>query len=231
MDFLALVKALHREAKLPGSAPDTVAGQSGRAADLVEWIKEAYLDIQREKDGKWNWLFFSGGTTVAAGDDSVAVDDFALIAFNRWATEDEMPARIFRTSVGSTERRIIPFLKFDEFYPKYFVGPVTDAMPVEYSINPQNDYIFLGPGPAEEVFFAIWYWKGYQTLADDDDEPDMPEDYHMLIVYRAMVKYGYNVIAQELLARATAEGAPLYNALVLRQWHGRTTLDLPAALA
>ena len=75
------------------------------------------------------------------------------------------------------------------------------------------------------------YWKGLQTLAADADEPEMPADYHMLIVYRALLKYAYNIVAQEILARAGQEGMPLYDALVLNQWHGRFRMRWPRALA
>ena len=59
----------------------------------------------------------------------------------------------------------------------------------------------------------------------------MPSDYHMLIVYRALLKYAYDSVSQEVLARAKTEGTPLYDSLVLNQWYGRFRIQLPEPLA
>jgi len=53
----------------------------------------------------------------------------------------------------------------------------------------------------------------------------------MLIVWRAIVKYGYNSVSQEVLARAAAEGQPLYDALSLNQGYGRFSMTLAGPLA
>ena len=75
------------------------------------------------------------------------------------------------------------------------------------------------------------YWKSNQILADDDDIPEMPADYHFMIVYRAIVKYAYNNVSHAILARAEAEGVPLYDALSLNQAYSRFSLSVAGALA
>jgi hypothetical protein len=48
-----------------------------------------------------------------------------------------------------------------------------------------------------------------QVLALATDTPEMPSDYHMLIVYRAMIDYGYLEVAPEVLNRAEKKAMQL----------------------
>ena len=109
MNLLAIVQALHYEAKLTGSAPDSAVAQTGRDADLVRWSIEAWNDIQRDKDGKWKWmlsdwtvdtvspdgstltftaLLTTGGEFTAATGFSVASSDFSDGTGREWVFTD-----------------------------------------------------------------------------------------------------------------------------------------------
>ena len=237
MDLLALVKSLHYEAKQPGSPPATVAGQSGRAADLVRWAIEAYNDIQREKDSRWKWLRSDWSLNTAAADADYAsgectdvADVAAITRFLAWELDDEEPPFIYLVSDGVATERELPIAHWQEFRRLYVRATHTAASPAQISVDPA-DTLFFGPTPDDIYRVTGSYWKSIQELAVDADEPEMPANYHMLIVYRALLKYAYNVVGQEILARARTEGTPLYDALILNQWYGRFRIRLPAALA
>ncbi len=238
MDFLALVQSLHHEAKQPGSPPAAVTGQTGRAADLVRWIAEAYNDIQRENDGQWKWLrrdFYvntvADDQTLASGDCTDTLAAAAIDRFRAWdVQDDDNPPFIYLVSEGVATEREIPHVPWPEFRRLYVRATHESAEPAALSVD-HADTIYLGPGPDGIYRLTGHYWRSNQTLADDSDTPEMPADYHMLIVYRAMTKYAYNVIAQELVARAATDGQPLYDALVQNQWYGRFRLRYPSALA
>ena len=112
MDLLTLVQTLHYEAKLPGSAPAAVTGNSGRAADLVRWTIEAWKDIQREKDGRWKWLRSDwyvdtvSGTPDYAYGDCTDVDTTDVIdRFHAWDMDEEEPPFIYLVSDGEESER------------------------------------------------------------------------------------------------------------------------------
>ena len=46
MNFLSLCQRLRSEARIPGTGPSSVTGQTGELAKIVEWITTAYEDIQ-----------------------------------------------------------------------------------------------------------------------------------------------------------------------------------------
>ena len=238
MNFLTLVQSLHYEAKLPGSAPSAVTGQSGRAADLVRWTAEAWNDIQRDKDSRWKWMRSDwtlntvDGTQSYDSDDCDDVADGATISrFLAWDLDDENPPFIYLVSDGVATERELPLAQhWNDFRSLYVRATHTAAAPAQMSVDPA-DALFFGPTPDDIYRISGSYWKSIQELVADGDVPEMPANYHMLIVYRALLKYAYNIVGQEILARARTEGTPLYDALILNQWYGRFRIRLPAALA
>ena len=237
MNLLALVQSLHVEAKQPGNAPTALATGSGRAADLVRWIVEAYNDIQRDKNGQWKWLRREFNVDTAADDADYAygevkdsVLDAVITRFRAWDLDGDDPPYIYKVSDGAASERELLVQDWRWFRSMYVRATHTSAPPSSISTD-HADTLYLGPTPDGIYRVSGYYWRSNQTLSDATDVPEMPADYHMLIVYRAMVKYGYNVIAQELLARARSEGAQIYDALVDRQWYGKQRMRWPGALA
>lgn len=237
MDLLALVQSAHYEAKQPGSPPDTVAGVSGRAADIVRWVIDAWNDIQRDSDGRWKWLRRDFTLDTVADTQSYTYADctdvtaaVAIDRFRGWEVDEDEQPFIYLVSDGKSTEREIPFWPWSDFRRTYVRATHTSAVPACLAID-AADNLLLGPTPDDVYRITGNYWRSNQTLADDADIPEMPSDYHMLIVYRALEKYGYNVIAQETLARVRAEGTPLYDALVENQWHGRFRMRLPGPIA
>lgn len=238
MTLLQLVQALHREGSFPGTAPAGVASVTGRAADLVQWIIEAYNDIQREKDGKWKWLRSAWSLETTASDADYAyteVTDVAAAAaisrFRSWDLDEDDPPHIYLTADGaSTERELLLLPQWSDFRYLYQRGTHTAAYPVHIARD-HRDVLFFGPTPDDAYTASGFYWKGNQALAVDGDTPEMPADYHMLIVFRALEKYGYNRVAREKIARAAREGTALWDALSLNQGWDRETLVIGPALA
>lgn len=237
MDFLTLVQTTHYEAKLPGSPPAAVTGQTGRAADLVRWVAEAWQDIQRGKDGKWNWLrggFYVNtvaGTASYAYTDCTDVDSAAAISrFRAWDLDPREPPLIYLVADGKDTEGELILKPWPDFRYKYVRGTHTADQPGDISVSTDRK-IYLGPTPDDIYRVTGNYWKGNQTLADDADEPEMPADFHMLIPYRALTKYGYNVVDQAILARIKVEGTPLWNALCENQAYSRHSLTMADSLA
>ena len=237
MDLLALVQSLHQEAKLTGAAPDAVTGQSGRDADLVRWCIEAYNDIQRAKDGKWKWLrgdcHFD--TIAATGSyASTAVQDTddatAITRFRSWDMDNREPPLIFLSADGKVAERELFIDTWTHFRYLYVRGTHAASYPGVIAID-SSDNIRLGPTPDDVYRVTGNYWKANQNLAADTDVPEMPADYHMMVVWRAITKYAYNTVSHEVLARAQSEGGPLWDALAENQGYARFSITIADALA
>lgn len=237
MQFLPIVQLLHYESRLPGSPPNAVTAQTGRAADLVRWAADAYDDIQRDRDGKWKWL--RGGfyvDTVAATESyayTVCYDSVTaafITRFRSWDLDRRQPPLIYLSSAGKSNEYELGIADWTEFRRRY-VRATHDASAPSHVTTDSADNLLLGPTPDDVYRVTGDYWKSNQTLAADTDEPEMPADYHKLIVYRAMTKYGTNVVAGEVLRRAAFDGQALYDALAMRQGWARFSLGLADTLA
>lgn len=229
MNLLQIVQALHREAKLPGTAPTALTGLSGRAADLLAWSIEAWNDIQRDHDGQWKWL--RGEFTIATVADTIKyTHPGGGSRFRAWDLDLREPPLIYLDADGEATERELVIVPWQHFRRTYLRGTHTAAYPSSISAD-WRENLFLGPTPDALYRVSGYYWKSNQTLALATDEPEMPADYHMAIVYRALLKYAYDVVGAEILAKATTFGNPLYNSLVENQGYNRYSISLAGALA
>ena len=237
MNLLALVQSLHYEAKLTGSAPAATAGQVGRAADLVRWAIEANNDIQRQGDGKWKWLrgewYVDTVDATASYATSVVFDtdtDAFITRFGAWDLDEREPPLIYLSADGKETERELSIQEWRDFRYTYVRATHTKGYSGAISAK-ADDKLFLGPTPDAVYRVTGTYWKSIQELALDADTPEMPASYHMAIVYRAIVKYGYNSVSPEILGRAETDGTPIYEALVNNQAWSRHSLTVGPPLA
>ncbi len=214
-----------------------MAGLDGRDADLVRWAIEAWNDIQRDRDGKWNWLRGNFHVDTVASTASYAFgavkdtdDDAAITRFRAWDLDKREPPLIYLSADGKVAERELFIDDWAHFRYLYLRGTHTAGYPGSVVTDVANK-LYIGPKPDAVYRVTGNYWKSNQTLAADADIPEMPADYHFMIVYRAIVKYAYNTVSHEILARAQAEGEPMYDALALNQAYSRFSFSVADALA
>lgn len=231
MNYLAIAQMTRKEARIPGSGtPTTVVGQSGQLLNICDWTANAWKDIQRRYNN-WKWMRRRFTLNTVAGTDYYAygsatdVDTAVAIArFRRWWHEDrDNPLKCYLQSSGvAGQYRLLPISwpRFDQLY-RFGVQQSTRGQPIHVSVDPQMN-LCLGPIPDNVYVVSGWFQRGVQTLAVDADTPDMPTDFHDLIAYRALEKYGASSVAPEVFSRAQLEGGRLMRALELDQWPGIT---------
>ncbi len=237
MTFLQLVQALAREVGTSGTGPTAVANQTGLYLDYVNWIAQAWQDIQMEHDGHWSFLRHTFTLPTVNGTDTYAytactditVSPSATISrFNDWRLNDRYDPPKLTPATGS--ERWMVWTPWEAFKQVFKIGTQNPAPPVYVTVNPQRQIVF-GPTPDGIHTFEGDYWVGPQVLADDADEPECPPQFHMAVVYRAMIKYAYRSVAQELLARAETEYEAIMAALEFNQLSGRRTFRKAAPMA
>lgn len=198
MNFLQLSQRLRQEAGVSGSGPSTVVSQTGEMRRIVDWVAEAWYEIQMSRK---NWMWMRGTfafNTTASDDDYTSAEAGIASRFSMWDTET---FRIYATSEGVAGETILPYLGYNDFIRTYHVGTRTTGLPVCFTIG--NDRrIILGPKPDKQYTVSGEYWKSIQTLSADADTPDMPDEFHPYIVYKALEKYGLYESAIEVVGRA-----------------------------
>lgn len=225
MNYLELCQALIRECGISGlSSFSTTAGAVGEGARVTSWIAQAWNEIQTQHED-WGFLkssYLNGAGAVfqtvnnvlvyplGTGSGTVGV---ASDSFGKW---DEMTLRNFTTSVSDKSDEIfLDYISYDDWRDAYMYGALRTVRtrPVAFAVAPDKS-ICLGP-PSDGLYTVeADYWVAPQQFSIDGDVPQgLQTKYHMLIVYRAMMKYAGYESAPEVDARASREYGPLYRDL------------------
>lgn len=206
MTFLELCQTVARESgTISGTRPTTVVGQTGRLLNVVSWTAEAYRMIQRERTD-WRWLDgeFSGNTVVSQGDYTPAQMGIAsrFVGWRLGPANAKNSLSAYLTATGRADEHWLVFTEWDEFEPVYRFGADASrtGRPVAFSIDRANR-IALWPAPDAVYTLRGRYRQGAQNLTVDADVPEMPEENHYAIVWRALILLGtYDEAAQQLPA-------------------------------
>ena len=239
MNYLQLCQDLSLEADIAGgtAVPTTVSSQTGELNRLVTWVKDAYIDIQNRH--QWRWLKREFEITTTSGVDTYAYSDTASVQdttdadaditrFYSWYLQDPTdPPRIHLDSAGVGAQTFMTSTDWPNFRLLYRIGTQVDAAPNFIAVDPQNK-IVIGPGPNDVYKIRGQYIRGPQVLTDDEDIPEMPSQYHKLIVYKALEKYGWFESATEVIQRAQKEGSRMMRQLENNQ-HPRMRVSGPMA--
>lgn len=217
MTFLELVQALREEcavsASTEGAQPSTAVNQTGEMLRLVNWTKRAWNKIQTSQD--W-WLWMARDFTMPVAQNvgeylpTVGSDSAGLIT--RHARWQPYSFRLWDTAVGRSDEQFLVPWGFDSFRDSYlFASQINQRnRPVVWAERPETRSILLGDVPDKAYTLAGRYQRSPQSLVADADVPEMPSQFHMLIVYRAMQYYGKYEAAPEILAQGKDE----YDALM-----------------
>ena len=204
MNFLQLcqrVQLLGRfEKGLVGTTPTTTLSQSGSLLEIVTWVDQAYQDIQ-SKHRHWRFLTTAGSFNTVDGTRAY-VPETQISTFERlipYMAQESMRPFImgYLTATGESDAQPIYFVPWSEF-----AGGVLDrgtrpeGRPSRFTIQPDGDWEF-DPTP-DAIYTLTFYFK--RTLHKlstvvapavdaDDNEPLIPEAFHMAIVCGALRYY------------------------------------------
>lgn len=210
MNYLALVNSTVQKCGVSGGPLTDVTGLTGEMARIAAWVNEAWTNIQLAKPN-WNWMrnTFSFVTTTAQSTYTPAqcgISDYG------WWKQDSM--RAYVTSVGFGNEMFLDEIEYDAWRDTYLFGTrrLTYARPNSVAIGPDQT-LNLGPLPDSTGYTIVGeYFRSPVTLSAKTDTPAMPVQYHMAIVYAAMMLYGRYESAPEVYA----EGQDKYNAMMRR---------------
>lgn len=201
-----------------GTVPATTIAQTGNLLDAVTWTDDAWNELQISNFWQWMRSRFTLSTVAstsayAYGSCTDLTTGTAITRFREWLVNDPQdPATIYLTSAGVGTQGYVWYLPWELFRLTYRIGTVIESVPANITVDPQQN-IVLGPTPNDIYTVQGGYWKSPQVMTLDADIPELPEYYHLLIVYNAMMKYAGSEAAAEIMSRALREGGPLRNQL------------------
>ena len=189
MNFLQLCQRLSRESGTSGTGPTSVGGQTGFSLSLVEWISTAYEDIQNMHP---TWLFlkepFSFNTAVGKRDYTPI--EAGLTDLREWKTNEWGDFRNY-SSVGVQDEQYLTFIPWADYKPIYLFGVTRTSAgrPTFFSVKPDKTLDFY---QIPDQIFTIngEYYKQADIMEENADEPIFPDQFHLAIVWRALMHYG-----------------------------------------
>ena len=186
MTFLEICQRLRSEAGISGSGPTTVVSQTGEIGRVVEWALSAYEDIQN-KHTTWEFLQEDFTFSTVDGTQSYAPADVDLDDLGSWKTGD---ADLTIYSSVADEQYLI-YCMWENFKINYMFGSTRtqEGRPTIVTIKPDNAML-LWTIPDAVYTVTGEYYKKAQTMALDADEPIIPSQFQMIIVWRGLMFYG-----------------------------------------
>lgn len=229
MNYLALCQRTAIECGVAPSAAiqtvlPTVVGATGSLGRVVGWVSDAFSDIQMDCDA---WDFMRSSSLLGAGVSFQTVAGQASYPLGTGAGTvgigadtlgkwDAETFRCFPTAVGFQGEIAMGDVTFDEWRDVYMFGAMRSQKTQPYVIAVGPDLsLCLGPPPNSLYTITGDYFVAPTDMVADTDIPfGLPTRFHMLIVYRAMMKYGGYESAPEVYQRGSEENNGMYAQLM-----------------
>lgn len=221
--YLQLCKDTARESGTvaESNVPETVIGQTGRFERIVYWVRDAYSDVQTQH-AEWRWLEadFTGQTTVAVREYDPAALGISS-RFSRWihdVNRRRSHFSIYDPMIGQSDESTLPFVPWETFRLIYMVGSsaTEQRKPSCVTVTPDDRLAFY-PIPDATYTVRGRYRKSPQILVGDDDIPEMPEEFHQMIKWKALLLLGNYDEAQGQMGNWQREYLALMGRLQLSQ--------------
>lgn len=214
--FLELVINTRLEAGVPGATPSTVLNQTGESRRVVDWVRRAWSDIQLESS-QWQWMTGQFQFVTEAGKDAYTESEAGITApgaVSRFSHWNPRTVRIHLS--GFQDQRGLEYIDYEAFRSIYYNGPRVPGWPTVVSVSPSKQ-LLLGHPPNDLYTVTGEYQKSPQILSGDADIPEMPAQFHDLIMYWALAKYARFESAPEVYQDAMANYKRLMSALRVHQ--------------
>lgn len=170
-----------------GTLPAAVTGQTGRLEKIVYWTAEAWRLIQLLHDD-WRWMRKEFEGTVTQGAARYTAGSFSITDFAGWVTDFDayQPLSIYKTSTGVADEGPIRLIDWEAWRTAFGRGSQTQNRPDRYAISPADE-LCLGPVPDAAYTVRGEYRATAQNLAANADVPLLPERFHEIIAWRAVM--------------------------------------------
>lgn len=214
MTFLELCQRLRSEAGISGSGPTTVISQSGEYEKVVNWIQTAYEDIQNMY-ATWKFLQTSFSVSTIATTRNYTLAALSLTDLATWK-KDRADSLTIYSSVS--DESYLTYLPWEDFKGLYEFGSSRslEDRPSTVTVKPDNSLSFY---PTPDAVYTVTgeYYKKAQTITADAHTPLIPDQYHMILVWRALLYYGGFAAADEKYAHGQNEYKRLLRELTHHQ--------------
>jgi len=190
MTFLELCQRVRQEAGISGTGPLSTVSQSGEMRRVVDWTKTAWIDVQNEQT-EWNFLQAPFSLTCVPGTSTYTAADATVTDLRAWDMHS------MRVRLNVPDQTELEPLDYRTFYDHFLLGTEQSGRPLYITATP-SDSLQVSPNPNAAFIISGWYRKSPVAFTADADVPAIGSEYHMIIVYRALMMYARYSAAPEV---------------------------------
>lgn len=211
--FLSLCQLTREKCGISGTGPAVVTGQTGEMGRIVNWVQEAWIELQ-QKSRDWDWMRGEFCLSTAANVQDYTPSDASLTDFSRWHTDT---LRSYRSSVGVADQQLLTEWRYDIFRDTYIYAGQATGRPFVFAVRPRDKALLFGNIPDDVYEIRGEYQKAARPFLIGPEIPSLPEEFHMLIVYGAMKKYAFYENAPEVAVAADGMYSRMLTRLLTEQ--------------
>ena len=202
MTFLELCQRTAREGGVEG-AISSVAAQTGMNRKIVDWVADAWTDLQVMRDWSFMRSEMNGAFTIGTQNYPLLAGTFSASDFKDFAMN-----ALYATDANG--KYILPLAEYGEFRKQTLGQTVGDQRPTLATVGP--GYVLqLNARPTVATTVQADYYKRGTLLLADEDTPAMNRDWHMAIVYKALRDYAEHEESPEIQRRARRKFMGIFN--------------------
>ena len=228
MNFLTLAQRLHLELGRSGSGPTSITGATNANLRLFYAIADAWREIQTDPMG-WLWMRRTFDVALLSTLESIDGVAAGLTDFGRWRKPDDWyDLKAYDPIANPRQKWDVKFVDRDKFLRQYKDNPPNAAGPQYWTVGLDNE-IIVAPEADKDYQICGEYFIAPEELAADADVPSMPSQFHMTIMWKAMVQIAQFDAAPENVSRANDKYEEILSSLMLDQGPGLTINARPLA--
>lgn len=226
LTYLQLSQRLRQEAGLSGTGPTTVIGQTGDMKRVVDWIANAYNDIQNASM-TWRFLRVSFNFPTVIGTNEYAPGDVGITDHATWITRNRDQSGAIRVYENVNDENRLQHFQWDDYREAYETGSNRSitGRPSIITVKP-NQSLVIWPIPDRVYTIDGERYKAGAQLTANDDTPNWPSRFDLIAVWKGLIDYGAWAGADEKYAHGTNRYLELKRKLEIDQQeimrYGRT---------
>ena len=208
MTYLELVNSLIELADVSNAPLSSVQNLTGVNLRVKNWVKQSWVDIQN-LHAEWSFLR-QDLSFVSSASQSYTLADMGAANLRKYDMES---LRMYLTASGVADEQYLTPQDWDSFRDVYLYGTRQTGRPNAFAIDPANRSLYFSSVPGTGYTTTGYYWRSPVELLLDADTPALPAEFHMVIVYRALMKYAGFESAPEAKMEAVENYSALMSAL------------------
>lgn len=194
--FLPLAQELAR--RVGATQPSSVGSVTGEALRVVNWINEAYRfvwNLHKQWEFRWAEGSFNIAAASAFTDDERTYDPAGV--FKDFVREG---VRIYKTSVGQSDECDLVYMPYVNWRRSGIeTGAIATGRPTMFTVLPDS-CIRFDVFPDAQYTVVMDYERLFDDLTVSTDEPLIPDEFRLILVYKGMEYYGIHEEAPDVQA-------------------------------